>query len=751
MSKVAPVSLRHPLPIDSLQPDQARQPCASQNTRLAQSATVLIVDDNAINRRLLQALLKPEGYTIQCACSGPQALSFIAECAPDLILLDVAMPGMDGYAVAKRLKADVTTCDIPIIMVTGKVDAKSRLAGLEAGAEEFLTKPIDRSELWLRVRNLLRLKASSDLLRRHAESLASQVQARNADLQRFRTAMNATADAIFLVDRQTMRFVEVNTTACELLGYSRAEMFERGPANLGNVTVQQIEGVFDAVIDGLGPTQQSEVDLRRKDGSIVTVEVERLAQRFGNSWLIVALVRDVGERKATERQLHRLANYDALTNLPNRSLFHETLRNNVSPSAGGTAPLAVLIVDLDQFRNVNDTLGHAIGDELLLHFSARLLRCITRHDAIGRLGGDEFGLMLTLDALAPSACVVAEKIRDVLRAPFDLQGHEVVLTASIGITFYPEDATDAETLLKYADIAMYRAKKTGRDTRCFFTAQMNLDAIARHDLEMALRRAVDNDEFVIYYQPKVRLSDGTVSGLEALLRWQRPGHGLISPSAFIPMMEECGLIVRVGNWVIDTVCRQIGEWLRSPIGEVAVSVNVAERQFVESDLAKHVVLALARNEIPADLLELELTEGSLMSNTERTLTSLQELKQQGVKISIDDFGTGYSSLAYLRRFPIDKLKIDIAFIRDIIATPDDAAITLAIIRLAHNLKLEVIAEGVETAAQLAFLRHHGCEQIQGYYFSAPLPLLQTEALLREGLSLSMPPIVRPTRNVLRLC
>ncbi|MDB5828772.1 MAG: hypothetical protein JWQ73_2992 [Variovorax sp.] len=724
---------------------------ASRSARPALAARVLIVDDDATNRRLLQALLEPEGYTTQSAGSGPQAFAAIAECPPDLILLDVAMPGMDGHAVAARLKADVATCDIPIIMVTGKVDAAARLAGLEAGAEEFLTKPIDRAELWLRVRNLLRLKASSDLLRRHAELLASQVQARNADLQRFRTAMNATADAIFLVDRQTMRFVEVNTTACALLGYSREEMFERGPQNLGNVTVEQVERVFDAVIAGFSATQPSEVNLHRKDGSVVTVEIERVAQRFGDGWLIVAVVRDIGERKATERQLHRLAHYDSLTALPNRALFYETLRNNMALTAGGAMRVAVLFIDLDQFKNVNDTLGHAIGDELLLHFSARLLRCITPRDVIGRLGGDEFALMLTLGESAPGATAVAEKIRDVLRAPFDLQGHEVVVTASIGITFYPDDATDAETLLKYADIAMYRAKRAGRDAWCCFTAQMNIDAMARHDLEMALRRAVDNQEFVVYYQPKVRLSDGTVAGLEALLRWQRPGFGLVPPSAFISVMEECGLIVRVGNWVIDTVCRQIGEWMRSPLGKVQVSVNVAERQFVESDLARQVASALARHEVPAELLELELTEGSLMTNTELTLGTLQDLKQQGVTISIDDFGTGYSSLAYLRRFPIDKLKIDIAFIRDITATADDAAVTLAIIRLAHSLKLDVIAEGVETAAQLAFLRHHGCEQIQGYCFSAPLPLLQIEALLREGRTLAMPPLVRARENTLRLC
>ncbi len=572
--------------------------------------TILIVDDEIHNRKLLEALLRPEGYLTKTAASGEEALASISQSPPDLILLDVMMPGMDGHHVARVLKADPVTSDIPIIMVTAQIDRSARLAGLTAGAEEFLTKPVDRAELWIRVRNLLRLKSFADFLKNHSDMLEQEVQARIAELE-------------------------------------------------------------------------------------------------------------------------HLANYDQLTGLPNRTLFYETLQETLAEASNSGWMVCVLFIDLDHFKNVNDTLGHAIGDELLRQFSNRLVQCVHTRDTVGRLGGDEFALILMMQEGQHAATHVANKVREALREPFDLKGHDVTVTASIGITVHPDDASDPETMLKYADTAMYRAKQAGRDTFRFFTAQMNAEALAQIKLEKAVRKAVENAEFVLFYQPKVQLSSGRITGLEALLRWQRPGLGLASPSDFIPVLEETGLIVSVGTWVIDAACAQIGRWMRSPIGPIQVSVNVSGRQFIEGDLEGDVVKALAAHAIPADLLELELTESSLMANTARTITTLLNLKKLGVQISIDDFGTGYSSLAYLRRFPIDKLKIDIAFIRDITTNPDAAAIALTIIRMAHGLKLDVIAEGVETEAQLEYLRRHGCDQIQGYHFSRPLPLSEIEQVLRE--------------------
>jgi EAL domain-containing protein (putative c-di-GMP-specific phosphodiesterase class I)/ActR/RegA family two-component response regulator len=364
--------------------------------------------------------------------------------------------------------------------------------------------------------------------------------------------------------------------------------------------------------------------------------------------------------------------------------------------------------------------------------SQRLAGCLRSGDTVGRLGGDEFGVILVMEEGPNGAALIAREVQDALREPFELNGHELTVTASIGITVHPDDADESETLIKYADTAMYQAKQAGRDSIRFFTTQMNTEALARLDLEIALRQAVKNREFVLHYQPKARLEDGTIAGLEALLRWERPGRGLVPPGDFIPALEESGLIVDVGSWVIDAVCAQIGRWTRSGVGPLQVSLNVAGRQLMDGDVEGDVVRSMKAHDVPAQLLELELTESTLMVNTERTIATLENLRSRGVGISIDDFGTGYSSLAYLRRFPIDKLKIDISFIREITTNADDAAISLAIIQMAHSLNMDVIAEGVETEAQLSYLRRHRCDQMQGYYLSAPLPVAALEELLLAG-------------------
>jgi len=375
---------------------------------------------------------------------------------------------------------------------------------------------------------------------------------------------------------------------------------------------------------------------------------------------------------------------------------------------------------VDGFKYVNDTRGHAAGDALLRQVGERLTGCLRLRDTVGRLGGDEFAVILLVEDGAATAATVAQKLLEAFRAPFEIDGVQVTVTASIGIALQPEDADTPELLLQYADTAMYRAKDAGRDTFRFSTAQMNADIQARLHLEAALRTAVDDEQFVLHYQPKVDLGSGQIAGFEALLRWERPGHGLVAPSDFIPVLESTGLIVSVGRWVLFEACRQIEEWSAGGRGPLTVSVNVSGRQFIDGDLVADVTAALEQHQVGGHLLELELTESVLMDNTERTIEILQTLQDRGVQISVDDFGTGYSSLAYLRRFPINTLKIDVAFVRDITTSADDAALALTIIRMAHSLKLDVVAEGVETAEQLAYLRRHHCDQIQGFFFSRPL-------------------------------
>jgi diguanylate cyclase (GGDEF)-like protein/PAS domain S-box-containing protein len=579
-----------------------------------------------------------------------------------------------------------------------------------------------------------------DEIKRHHEQLTLDMAARirlDEDLRRFRLAMDATADAIFLVDRAGMCFVDVNQTACRMLGFEREDFLRVGPGR-AHEGEAQLEELYNKLLAGDQGGPMAELQLQRKDGSPLSVEVQRRTLRSGQSWILVAVARDITERKDAEQRLMKLAHFDTLTGLPNRSQFYASLTHSLAQAAEHQWAVAVLFMDIDRFKNINDTLGHTIGDDLLRQFSSRLVDCLRVRDTIGRFGGDEFATILLLPEGAQHAVGVVDKIREAMRKPFDLQGHEVTVTVSIGISVFPDDAADADTLIQYADTAMYRAKEAGRDAFRFFTAEMNAQSMARLDMENALRRAIDNEEFVLFFQPKVNIISGRISGAEALIRWRRPGHGMVSPALFIPLLEETGLIVRVGNWVLDEACKKISEWGASSIGPVHLSVNVSGIQFFVGGLEEEVLKAIRKYDIAPDLLELELTESSLMSNAEETIAVLRNLKALGIQISIDDFGTGYSSLAYLKRFPIDKLKIDIAFVREVTSNPDDAAIVLAIISMAHSMKLDVIAEGVENDAQLAYLRRHGCDEMQGYYFSRPVPQEEFEQMLMGGKLLQAP-------------
>lgn len=700
------------------------------------AATILIVDDEPHNRKLLEALLGAEDYRTRSVGSGEEALEAIAAAKPDLVLLDLMMPGMDGLTVCRTLKADAATGNIPVIMVTSLGERSVRMAALDSGVEEFLTKPIDRRELSLRVRNLLRLKSYNDLLQHQSAGLEKAVRERSAELQQFRSAMDATADAIFMVNRATMSFVEFNATACKLLGYTREELFRLGPGEVGVGTLAQLELLYDHAIAADGEIQTTAGEVHRKDGTVAQIEVHRHALRSGDDWIIVGVARDVTERNEGQKRLHQLANFDALTGLANRRRFVEILERNLVDATERGCHVAVVFVDVDHFKNVNDTWGHAAGDHLLMCLGERLVDTLQSRDTVARLGSDEFALILEMTDGHYGAAVVADKLKQSLREPIVAEGQPIPVTLSIGISVFPDDAPTADALLRFAAAALHRSKQEGRDTFRFFTAQMNAEVTARNALEAAVRVAVERGEFLLHFQPKVDLGSGRIVGVEALLRWDRPGHGLVPPHQFIGVLEDLRLIVPVGSWVVATACKQIASWLASPIGPMQISVNVSGRQFSDGDLYGDVVSALRESGIPPALLELELTESSMMADAERTIATLQNLRTLGVQISIDDFGTGYSSLAYLGRFPLDKLKIDMCFVRDIAKSEDGATIALAIIRMAKSLRLEVIAEGVETLEQLEYLRSHECDQIQGYYFSRPLPLAELEELLRSGKTLA---------------
>ncbi|MCD5982477.1 EAL domain-containing response regulator [Pseudomonas sp. CDFA 610] len=694
------------------------------------NATILIVDDDVHVRDLLEVLLQNQHYRTQTAESGEQALEMVEKQAPDLILLDIMMPGMDGYEVASRLKSGKTTSNIPIIMLSALDERSARISGLEAGAEEYLNKPVDSGELWLRVRNLLRLKSFGDYMKDHNLILEDQLQQRTIDLERFRSVMDASDDAIFLINRNTMSLIEFNRRACQLLGYTADELQHKTPAELGESSMEQLEVVYDQIIAGKGPSEPLETLIRDKSGRDVSVEIHRQAYQAGDDWIIVGIVHDITRRKESDQRLLKMAHYDNLTGLPNRDLFYTSLQMGLTQAAVSRWKLAVMTVNLDGFKNINETWGHVLGDQTLLEVSKRLASCLNASDTLGRVDGDEFALILMIREGQADTHQILERIRTTLRTPFQIEDQRVVMTASIGVALFPEDGEDARELVRHAYTAMNSAKKKGVGGYRFYTAQMNTEVAERLDLENALREAVQQRAFEIAYQPKVSLEDGSICGLEALLRWPRPNQPGVSPAIFVPVLENLALISEVGSWMIDSVCAQIALWQRSGLGSFQVAVNVSGQQIAGSGLIADISQSLERHQIDPRWLEVELTESSLMENTSHTIATLQTLKTLGVRISIDDFGTGYSSLAYLRRFPIDKLKIDIAFIREVTSNPQDAAIARAIIELAHSLDLKVIAEGVETPEQLAFLTENHCDQVQGFLLSRPLPLAELEAYLR---------------------
>ncbi|MBA5639023.1 EAL domain-containing protein [Duganella sp. LX20W] len=706
-------------------------------------AKILIVDDQPVNIQLLEFLLSSSGYQAVSATGDPtQVAPWHAEHRYDLIILDLHMPHMSGFEVMEALKPLETEAYLPVLVVTAEPDKK--LAALEAGARDFVSKPFDPVEVLTRIRNMLEVRLLHREARDYNARLEQTVRERTAELQRFRSAMDATADAIFLLDAHSLDLLDVNDGACRMLGYERDALLAQTPQRLALGTPEalreqaaRLAGQAGAVAGAAASRapELAEIELARYDQAKVPAEIYWQLQPGaapGQAPVLLGVARDISERRQAQERLRHMARYDSLTGLPNRSLFFQTLAESIELAQDKEWRIVVLFIALDRFKNINDSLGAALGDELLRQFSNRLVQCVRIRDTVGRLGGDEFGLILTMTRDQQDAVYVANEVREALRAPFELGEHHPTLTASIGIAMYPDDATDPETLVNYADTAMNRAKEAGRDGYRFFTAGMNVQVLARLDLEMALRRALDNDELVLYFQPKVNLHTGAISGAEALLRWQRPGYGLVFPAEFVPVLEDTGLIVRVGAWIIDTACRQIAAWARAGAGAVHVAVNVSSRQFVEGDLEQEVRTALERYKVPPELLELELTETALMSNAERTIVVLSNLRELGVQVAIDDFGTGYSSLAYLQRFPIDKLKIDIAFVRDITTNPNDAAIALAIISMAHSLKLRVIAEGVESRSQLEYLRRNRCDEMQGFFFSRPLPADEMGALVEAG-------------------
>ena len=714
-----------------------------EQTDAVHESTVLIVDDEVRNCEVLEALLVHEGYLTMSVHSGKDALDAVRSWTPDLILLDAMMPVMDGYEVARLLKDDPSTSHIPIIMVTALAGQASKLQSLKSGATEHLTKPIDSGELRVRVRALLREKGIVDQLQFQTDLLAEQVLASNKELQRFSAAMDSTPDVVTLVDRHTMKYVQVNAAAVRLFGYSREELLRMGPADVMDASVEQLEVIYDQLIAGESDGQPVEVWIQDRAGLRTRYEVTRHAISNGPDWTIVVVAHDITNRKLFEEKLRLLAYYDPLTGLANRTLFDEQLEQASQQADAWDLQLIVMFLDLDHFREANDSCGHAGGDTLLVQVGQRLTGCLYSRDNVARLGSDEFAVIALTPRDPQLGVTISNKVLDALRAPFVVDNQTVRLTASIGMSLYPNDSNDLRALSRFADLSLDAAKQSGRNVARFYTAEMNLRAKNKQELEHALRGALERNEFALHYQPKVDLRTGAWTGVEALLRWDRPGHGMVLPGLFIPSLEQTGLIVQVGAWALREACHQLARWEKQAIGPFAVAVNVSALQLGgesappgPTDCIPTTILSAIRDCFedsltPLGLLEIEITESAMMADAEQNIVMLHQLKALGVRLSLDDFGTGYSSLSYLARFPLDAVKIDGSFIRGITTSPHDASITQAIIEMSHQLGMKVIAECVETAEQADYLHEKGCDEAQGYYFSPPLAAIELEALWRS--------------------
>ena len=539
------------------------------------------------------------------------------------------------------------------------------------------------------------------------------------------------SNEIYIFNAQTLHFVQVSEGALANLGYSMDELRNMTPIDIKpGMTHEQFTSIIQPLRSGWQDMVAFEVAHRRKDGSLYPAEVRLQLSRTENPPVFVAIIQDITARKHAEARLVYLANYDTLTDLPNRVLLSQRLNKAIDEAEHNKRLIGVLFIDLDRFKIINDTLGHDSGDELLKIVARRLSEAVRPGDTVARYGGDEFVVVLANVSHVDDVTRVVNKILGRLSPAITIGGRELFVTPSIGITLFPFDDATSDELLRNADAAMFDAKDQGGNCFRFYTAEMNARAERRLTLETGLRHALERGEFLLHYQPQVDIASGEIIGAEALIRWQHPEWGLVSPAEFIPLAEETGLILPIGEWVLTEACTQARHWHEAGYTELRIAVNLSGRQLSQKNLVDIVAATLTRCEVARGMLELEITESLLMQDLEQIAVTLEALAALGVTVSMDDFGTGYSSLSYLKRLPIDVLKIDQSFVHDITSDPDDAAIVQAIIAMAHSLGIKVMAEGVETAEQLAFLRQYRCDGMQGYYFSRPVPQEQFIKLLQ---------------------
>ena len=723
-------------------------------------AKVLIVDDLPDNLRVLSATLGQKGYEVRCAKNGAMALRAAISAPPDLILLDVKMPDMNGYEVCQQLKASPATQDIPVIFMSALDDVLDKVKAFEVGGVDYIIKPFQIEEVLARIKSQLALQAAKAEIRLLNAELEQRVQQRTAQLatanqllqreitnrkrteqwlQESETRLESILDTLEEVVRSAcakkFKLLYLNPAAQKVYGRPVWEFFEQPNLWLDVIHPDDRERVEQATQVLL---KQGRINLEYKilrsdgevrwlsDRSLAIYDIDGVATRFDS------IIYDITERKRTEEQLIHDALHDALTGLPNRAFFMERLEQVLKQAQWEPDYLfAVLFIDLDRFKIINDSLGHSVGDQLLIAFAGLMQRCLRRTDTIARFGGDEFTILLENIEQINEAISIAERIQAELMLPMQIENHTIFTSASIGIVLGATGCEHPAELLRNADIAMYCAKEAGKARYAIFNREMYARTLELLHLESDLRQAIERQEFLLHYQPIVSLVTGKLVGFEALIRWQHPERGLVSPTEFISIAEDIGLIVPIGEWVMHQACQQMREWqLKFPLAaNLKISVNLASQQIQEAKLIERIDRIMAETGLDGSFLKLEITESMLLNNTEATINMLSEIRARKIQLSIDDFGKGYSSLSYLHRFPINTLKIDGSFVSQMNSDPENFEIVRTINTLAHNLGLDVTAECVETAMEFSQLKALGCEFGQGYFFSKPLDSKAAESLI----------------------